>query len=1163
MGITAEQLVYELVAKVGPFEKEMEGAATVFNRSTQAIESRFRRMDSEIERASKRSAISIKGLVASAAGLIGAREAIQYADAWKKAGNALISANVPAERQAATLERLYQQSQTYSIALGAQTQLYGATSRAAKQLTNDQEDLFRFTEAVAAALKVDGKSAGEASGALTQLGQLLRGTNVQAEEFNSLIDGAPALLEAAAKGIKRFNGDVGALIKAAKSGGLTSKEFFAGVIAGSDELKKRVDASADTFEGAFTKIENALTRYIGQTDDSLSASARLIAGLNAFADNFNEIADVVLKVGAIISGFLVGRALSGLVTVIPLAIASFQILKVALAGSTAAAQFFTSAATGSGAAANFMGLAFGNTARGAAAAAQGIGLATAAARVFRYQLIGLAFGPVGALIGALAVTFIDFSGGVDDAGASLEDATARTDRLRKEMQELGISADKTTNAIEGTTKALNELAGDELRKKLSEIGAELDRINGRSAMGAIFGDFETIGDVEAALKAIGAARSSSTPDERRLRDELLEIIRLARAGEAPIEALTKRLDDAAKIKISDETEELIGAVRSGLSDLVNFSEGLRAVEEAAKAAAAATGEIATPFEQNRLAQQPLRDFYRQRDLEMSKEDFDKDVDKRTEEIVKAAKDVGQAISEGAARIRATEEITRERQQVLISGNSKEARDRYVSRTIAAESGGNPDAKNPNSTATGVGQFIEGTWLKLFRKYFPDRAEGMTRGAILALRRDADISKKLIEAYADENAAVLQKAGIAVTEAALHLSHFLGAGDARKVLSAAPGTPLAGLISPSAIKANPTILGGGKTVDDAIRYAERRAGDTRLAAGDLTPQEEALKDATDKRKELKATIDSLLGSVSEETKSLVLETSLMNASTTERERAIKQAELLNALKREGITIDENGNGVNAEGVVVIENLRAAVDRLSAAYGVQAGVQEQARLAQEATEDAQQRSIDAMDDFRDNSRDVLGGFISDLRAGKTASEALANALQKIADKILDTGLDALIAGIFGPQGSAGGGGAGGLIGAALSIFGFEKGGIARDGRPVPLKRFAKGGVSRSAAIFGEGSMAEAAVPLPDGRSIPVNLSGPMVSTSAPDVGSMRGRGSTDVIDIRLADDSGRMADIANQAFKTQSGALVKVSVQESMRAVGENWSGLSDTAAQRGY
>ncbi|WAP67234.1 tape measure protein [Jiella pelagia] len=1143
MAITAEQLIYQLVAEVGPFKSEMQGAAAVFNTVSAKIEQNFKKMDAEIERSSKRSSVSIKALIAAGTGLLGGREVIQYADAWKKAGNALVSANVPAERQAATMERLYQQSQTYSISLGAQAQLYGATSRAAKQLTNDQEDLFRFTEAVAAALKVDGKSAGEASGALTQLGQLLRGTNVQAEEFNSLIDGAPALLEAAAKGIDRFNGDVGALIKAAKTGGLTSKEFFAGVIAGSDELKKRVDASADTFEGAFTKIENALTRYIGQTDDTLSASDRVIAGLNAFADNFNEIVDVVLKVAAVISGALVGRAVGGLISSIPIAIATVRLLQLGLSGASAASQFFTSAATGSSTAANVMGAAFGSTAAGAAAAARGIGLASAAARVFKFQIAGLLLGPIGGIIAALAVTFIDFSGGVDEAGDSLVDINGLLDKTRR-------AADGAEGGVKDLNDALDKLTDGQRARALREINAQIEEIRGGGSFLSSLGNDLFFGDTRAGLSGIiedvGRYRQrlgslfDSAADAAAV-DEISKIALGLQDGSIEAEEAKKRLDALAATDITSPVDAMIKRLEVMNAKLLDAANLMQRINRPTPDA----GEIATPFEQNRLAQQPLRDFYRQRDLELAKDDFAKDVDKRTEEIVKAAKDVGQAISEGAARIRATEEIKREREQALIGGNSKDATDRYVNRVIAAESGGNTNAKNPNSTATGLGQFIESTWISLFQKYFPDRAAGMSRAAILALRTDADISKALIRAYADENAKVLQGAGVAVTEAALQLSHFLGAGDAAKVLSAAPGTPLAGLISPASIKANPTILGGGRTVDDAIRYAERRAGNTRIAAGDLTPQEKALKDATDKRIEMKKAVDDLFGSVEEETKQLILETALMNASTTERERATKQAEIMNALKREGITIDENGNGVNAEGVVIYENLRGKIEQLAAAFGVKAGAQEQARIAQDAIEESQQRSIDAMDDFRDNSRDVLGGFISDLRAGKTASEALAGALQKIADKILDTGLDTLLASVLGAPGTAGGGG---VIGGILSLFGFADGGIARNGRPMALPRFAKGGISRSAAIFGEGAMAEAAVPLPDGRSIPVTLSGSMVPMSAPQL-SAAGRDQRVAISVGVdVDDSGNLMpfvrNVSDDRIKAASGAIVQVAVSKSV-------------------
>ena len=48
---------------------------------------------------------------------------------------------------------------------------------------------------------------------------------------------------------------------------------------------------------------------------------------------------------------------------------------------------------------------------------------------------------------------------------------------------------------------------------------------------------------------------------------------------------------------------------------------------------------------------------------------------------------------------------------------------------------------------------------------------------------------------------------------------------------------------------------------------------------------------------------------------------------------------------------------------------------------------------------------------------------------------------------------------------------------------------DRGPLPLKAYASGGVANSPqlALFGEGRMPEAFVPLPDGRSIPVTMSG----------------------------------------------------------------------------
>jgi len=56
-------------------------------------------------------------------------------------------------------------------------------------------------------------------------------------------------------------------------------------------------------------------------------------------------------------------------------------------------------------------------------------------------------------------------------------------------------------------------------------------------------------------------------------------------------------------------------------------------------------------------------------------------------------------------------------------------------------------------------------------------------------------------------------------------------------------------------------------------------------------------------------------------------------------------------------------------------------------------------------------------------------------------------------------------------------------------FADGGIMTSRGPVELKKYARGGIANSPqlALFGEGRMPEAYVPLPDGRRIPVAMEG----------------------------------------------------------------------------
>src|SRR4029077_16032016 len=110
-------------------------------------------------------------------------------------------------------------------------------------------------------------------------------------------------------------------------------------------------------------------------------------------------------------------------------------------------------------------------------------------------------------------------------------------------------------------------------------------------------------------------------------------------------------------------------------------------------------------------------------------------------------------------------------------------DDLARRITLAESSGNPNAKARESSATGLGQFIDGTWLDMIKKYRPNLKNWRTDAEVLALRSDPILSRQMALLYAEENAAALKKANLPVTPATIYLMHVLGPGDAPKVLRA--------------------------------------------------------------------------------------------------------------------------------------------------------------------------------------------------------------------------------------------------------------------------------------------------------------------------------------------------------------------------------------------
>lgn len=133
---------------------------------------------------------------------------------------------------------------------------------------------------------------------------------------------------------------------------------------------------------------------------------------------------------------------------------------------------------------------------------------------------------------------------------------------------------------------------------------------------------------------------------------------------------------------------------------------------------------------------------------------------------------------------------------------------------AIESGFNWQVKAGTSSATGLFQFIKSTWQTMLKKY------GGKYGIPMNTQPTDPRASALMGAeFIKENAAALKGVKGQLTDTDLYLAHFLGAGGAKKLLSANPNSNAVQLM-PDAARANvPIFYNGGQPRTVAEVYAE--------------------------------------------------------------------------------------------------------------------------------------------------------------------------------------------------------------------------------------------------------------------------------------------------------------------------------------------------------
>ena len=184
---------------------------------------------------------------------------------------------------------LFEISQRTTASLEATTQTFVSTKRALAEMGVTTNQTLKFTETLNKAMAVGGVNAESQKSALLQLSQALGSGVLQGDEFRSIAENAPIILDVVAEYMGKTRAEVK---KLASDGKITSKVLFEAISGASGKISAKFDEMPMTFGQAMQQMENAWLKFVDGLNSSGVMSA-LAQSVSFLAQHFDVLAKAV------------------------------------------------------------------------------------------------------------------------------------------------------------------------------------------------------------------------------------------------------------------------------------------------------------------------------------------------------------------------------------------------------------------------------------------------------------------------------------------------------------------------------------------------------------------------------------------------------------------------------------------------------------------------------------------------------------------------------------------------------------------------------------------------------------------------------------------------------------------------------------------------------
>lgn len=302
------QVRSQLTRSFSEMQKSMERAFDVdmsdFVGGVSDGKEKVRELNAELSKTGDKAAEAAGGLgkigtvLAGFATLSFAKSLLDTADAMQSINSQVRQVTSSETEYLAVQRQLLDVANNTRASLESTSSLYVSTSRALKDYGYTQQEILQFTEATNNAMTIGGVQAEQQAAALMQLSQALGSGVLQGDEFKSIAEAAPILLDTIAEYMGKSRAEIK---KLGSEGELTADVIFKAISGASEKFSEQAAKMPMTMGQALTVFSNNWQSMISKLLNDSGAMSGIASIIKMIADNLNLVVPIVAGFGVAVA----------------------------------------------------------------------------------------------------------------------------------------------------------------------------------------------------------------------------------------------------------------------------------------------------------------------------------------------------------------------------------------------------------------------------------------------------------------------------------------------------------------------------------------------------------------------------------------------------------------------------------------------------------------------------------------------------------------------------------------------------------------------------------------------------------------------------------------------------------------------------------------------